>query len=74
MTTPAAPLAQQLADLLVAARADEPRRSFARRAGLANTTLVAVEAGTDNPTLARVETLAAKYGVALTLTATRLDG
>ena len=74
MTPTPAPLTQQLAELLVAARADEPRRSFARRVGLANSTLVAVEAGADNPTLARVETLAAKYGLALTLTATRLDG
>lgn len=58
-------LAEQVGELLTEVRGDKPRRALARELDVAASTLVAVETGRANVTLARLERLAAGYGVAL---------
>jgi transcriptional regulator with XRE-family HTH domain len=60
-------LAAQVGAILARHRGDEPRRELARRLGVADVTLVDVERGTVNPTLARVEALAGQYGARLAI-------
>jgi transcriptional regulator with XRE-family HTH domain len=66
------PLAKQLGDLLTKARGTRSRRGMAADLGLAPATLISLEAGTINPTLARVEQMAAAYGIELELKAKRI--
>ena len=60
-------LAADLGDALIAARGETPVRRKAAELGLAFTTLRELEQGLANPTLQRVETVAAQYGLRLAL-------
>lgn len=66
---PGADLAADLGRILRTARGDRSLRSVAVELGLSHSTLHALEAGTDNPTLNRAAAIAADYGVAVHLTA-----
>lgn len=68
-------LAQDLGAALEQARKDggRSRRALAAELGCADTTLLGIESGRDNPTLRRVEELAAGYGVTVTITVTEQD-
>lgn len=65
-------LAAQLGDQLVALRQlrHRSRKRVAESAGLAPNTLGELEHGKANPTLARVEEVAALYGADVTITVT----
>ena len=65
-------LAADIGVQLAAARttAGTSRRALAAELGVADTTLLEVERGDANPTLRRLEELAAGYGVTITITAT----
>jgi transcriptional regulator with XRE-family HTH domain len=67
------PLAAQLGRLLTDARERQgaSRRGLAAEIGVSDVTLLMYERGSENPTLAKAEELAAAYGIELTLTATR---
>lgn len=64
-------LATQVGRLLASMReaTGVSRRALAQELGLADTTLLEVEHGRANPTLARLETLAEGYGIELTISA-----
>lgn len=65
-------LAADIGAQLAAARtaSGRSRRALAAELGLADTTLLEVERGDANPTLRRLEELAAGYGLTITITAT----
>ncbi len=71
MTTPApAPtLAERVGAALAAARGNRPRRELAREVGIASQTLLKIESGRENLTLARLERVAEGYGVELEVVA-----
>lgn len=64
-------LAVEVGELLAKVRADQSlsRRALARYMGEADTTLLEIERGDANPTLERLEKVAAAYGVRLRVTA-----
>lgn len=66
-------LARDLGEALTKAREDagESQRGAARKLGVAHNTLRELEQGLANPTLARIEDLAAKLGLRVRLTITR---
>lgn len=68
---PTTPLAAQVGAQLTAAReaSGKSRRAFAAELGVADTTLLALEHGRANPTLRRLEDVAASYGLELTVEA-----
>jgi transcriptional regulator with XRE-family HTH domain len=72
------PLAEQAGRLLSQFRekAGHSRREMAREIGVADTTLLHLELGRANPTLARLERVAKAYGIRLKLVAElrRRDG
>lgn len=61
-------LAPRLAELLISARGERTRADVARDAGVAVSTLAALELGTANPTLAYIEALEELYDCRFTLT------
>lgn len=61
-------LAVQLGEALSAARGDASRRATAQRLDLAGNTLRELELGLANPTLRRVEEVAALYGLEIAFT------
>lgn len=62
-------LARQVGEQLTAARQARglSRRALAAELGLADTTLLALEHGRANPTLARLEQVATGYGIELAI-------
>ena len=74
--TPRGYLAQQLGEGLVKARdaAGLSQRAQAKAIGIAGNTLRELELGIANPTLARVEDLAAELGLTIELRVTRPRG
>jgi transcriptional regulator with XRE-family HTH domain len=58
-------LAEQIGTMLEEARGDTPRRELARELGIAAPILFRIERGKENLTLARLERIAAGYGVEL---------
>ena len=64
-----ADLAAALGRTLRTPRGDRSLRSVAAELGLSHSTLHALEAGTDNPTLNRAAAIASAYGAAVHLTA-----
>lgn len=62
-------LSTRLAALLVEARGERPRAALAADAGVAASTLAAVERGTANPTLAYLDQLGDLYDVEFDLVA-----
>lgn len=70
MTRPEHSLASQAGRLLESARdaRGKSRRELATELGLADTSLLSLEHGRDNPTLERLERIAAGYGVRFELT------
>lgn len=68
----AEPLARQLGRILETARGARSRRSLADDLDVSNTTLISLEAGTSNPTLERVERMAAGYGVEIIMNSRRV--
>lgn len=65
-------LAADLGRILTAARetSGKSRRAMAGEHGMADTSLLAVEHGTANPTIKRIEELAELYGVEVAIVAT----
>lgn len=66
-------LAREFGDAITRARetAGDSQRGAARKLGIAHNTLRELEQGLANPTLARLEDLAAKLGLRVRLTITR---
>lgn len=62
-------LAEEFGRLLTDARGDRSRRDLAGELGVSATTLLSIEHGRANPTLDRVERLAAAYGLEVHLSA-----
>lgn len=65
--TATSPLAAQLGAILTRARGTESRRALAGRLKVSDPALTAVEQGRNNPTLARIESLADGYGARVAL-------
>lgn len=65
-------LAAQAGAILARARGNQSLRDFANAHGLAFSTIHELEQGLNNPTLARLERVAAMYGVKFAITAERL--
>lgn len=63
-------LARQAGGLLADLRGALTRSAAARALGVSRNTLIRLESGADNPTLARLDRLGAAYGVTFELVAT----